>query len=236
MLSLRTEENSYFQAPILALQTTYPNFASLAVRLKSKILEDNFYTSTLVPLSSPEKSYSEKLWDSLIKLLKRGDIKLEKTKLILVGVGPGSYTGSRIGTTLASGLALALNIEAKGISNLEALAYQALPCVGKIISILEAKRDQVYYEIFEGKENYLLNLSLSSILSKNEIPALIGKFKPSCVVVPAELYPSLLFLSSKVNLIGGKKEATFLIKLGEDKLRKKLPFLPPIPLYIRPPV
>jgi tRNA A37 threonylcarbamoyladenosine modification protein TsaB len=188
MLSLRTEENSYFQAPILALQTTYPNFASLAFKLKSKILEDNF------------------------------------------------YTGSRIGTTLASGLALALNIEAKGISNLEALAYQALPCVGKIISILEAKRDQVYYEIFEGKENYLLNLSLSSLLLKNEIDALIGKFRPSCIVVPSELYSSFLFLSSKVNLIEGKKEATFLIKLGEDKLRKKLPFLPPIPIYIRPPV
>jgi len=63
-----------------------------------------------------------------------------------VTVGPGSFTGLRVGVAFAKGLASALDIPAVGIGTLEALAAEA---PGLVFAAIDARREQVYVQAFE---------------------------------------------------------------------------------------
>lgn len=61
-------------------------------------------------------------------------------------VGPGSFTGLRVGVAFAKGLASALAIPAVGVGTLEALAAEA---EGLVAAVIDARRDQLYLQVFE---------------------------------------------------------------------------------------
>ena len=64
-------------------------------------------------------------------------------------VGPGSFTGLRVGVAFAKGLASALSIPAVGVGALEALAAEG---PGLVAAVIDARRDQVYLQVFEAGE------------------------------------------------------------------------------------
>jgi tRNA threonylcarbamoyladenosine biosynthesis protein TsaB len=64
-------------------------------------------------------------------------------------VGPGSFTGLRVGVAFAKGLASALAIPAVGVGSLEALAAST---EGLVAAVIDARRDQVYLQVFEAGE------------------------------------------------------------------------------------
>jgi tRNA threonylcarbamoyladenosine biosynthesis protein TsaB len=59
---------------------------------------------------------------------------------LVVGVGPGSFTGVRIGLAVARGLALALDLEVAGVSTLDALAESG----ADVVPVIDAKRREVF--------------------------------------------------------------------------------------------
>jgi len=64
---------------------------------------------------------------------------------IVVTLGPGSFTGLRVGLSFAKGLGLALNIPVAGVNALEALAFGH---AGRVIAIVDARRGQAYWQAF----------------------------------------------------------------------------------------
>jgi tRNA threonylcarbamoyladenosine biosynthesis protein TsaB len=62
-------------------------------------------------------------------------------------VGPGSFTGLRVGVAFAKGLASALSVPAVGVGALEALAAEE---DGLAAAVIDARRDQVYLQVFEA--------------------------------------------------------------------------------------
>ena len=76
-------------------------------------------------------------------------IKFADLTRIAVTVGPGSFTGLRVGLSFAKGLALALSIPCVGINSLEALAASA-DASGFVAGVLDAKMGQVYLQVFDS--------------------------------------------------------------------------------------
>ena len=89
-------------------------------------------------------------------LLSSAQAKREDLQGIVFGRGPGSFTGVRIGTSIAQGLSLGLNIKALGVSDLKALAFEAIgEKEGKVVASIDARMGEVYFCIYEKKETLI---------------------------------------------------------------------------------
>jgi len=85
-------------------------------------------------------SIAKTLLEDVDALLRQGSARTSDLDALVVGTGPGSFTGTRIGLAVARGLALALGIEGAGVSTLDALAAGspgALP-------VVDARRGEVF--------------------------------------------------------------------------------------------
>ncbi len=76
----------------------------------------------------------------------------EQIERIAVGVGPGTFTGLRIGVATARALARAREIPLTGISTLESLAHNAPPDRATVVAVLDARRGEVFAAIFRHRE------------------------------------------------------------------------------------
>ncbi len=67
-----------------------------------------------------------------------------------VGIGPGNFTGLRVGVALAQGIALGLDRPAVGIGSLQAMACMAPVHPGPTAAVLDARRDEFFIAIFDA--------------------------------------------------------------------------------------
>lgn len=96
-------------------------------------------------------SHAERLHVFIAEILLENTIDKSEIQAIAISEGPGSYTGLRIGVSAAKGLCFALNIPLISVSTLEALAHQVQIEGGFIIPMLDARRMEVYAEVFDAK-------------------------------------------------------------------------------------
>lgn len=91
------------------------------------------------------QTHSALLLSSIDFLLGRAGWSLQDLNLVAAGIGPGSFTGIRIGIATGLGFAQSLSIPFAGISGLDAVAHQYSFPDGQIGVVLDAHRSQVYY-------------------------------------------------------------------------------------------
>ena len=131
---------------ILAVETAVMNRGSVALLDKGKIVEEQYERGN---------DYRDRLWPAIDRVLKGAGIHLEQIKGIAVSQGPGSFTGLRVGISVAKTLALSLGKPLLGIPTLEVLAQGLDICyqekVKILVPILDAKKDLVYTAIFRRK-------------------------------------------------------------------------------------
>ena len=100
------------------------------------------------------KTHSELLLPHVEMLLQAAQVEKQELKAVAVSLGPGSFTGLRIGLATAKALAYALRIPLIGVPTLEALAYNC-PVPGVLLSpFLDAQKGNVYqgrYHIENGR-------------------------------------------------------------------------------------
>ena len=94
---------------------------------------------------------SEVMVTEIDNILKRNNLSKEDLDAIVVGIGPGSYTGVRIAITIAKVMAYALKIKVYQISSLSLLRINDLPT----ICIFNARSGRSYFAVYEG-ENALV--------------------------------------------------------------------------------
>jgi tRNA threonylcarbamoyladenosine biosynthesis protein TsaB len=96
------------------------------------------------------RGHQERLAPMVAECLADAGVRPADLDLIAVTVGPGSFTGLRVGVAFAKGLAMALDVPAVGVGTLEALAAGA----GEpfVAAAVDARRDRVWLQVFcDGK-------------------------------------------------------------------------------------
>src|ERR1051325_5628946 len=110
--------------------------AGTAGRSRSSVLILAFDTATSIATSALVR-------EGVDALLRAADVEPPDLEAIAVGVGPGSFTGVRMGLAAARGLALSLGIPVAGVSTLSALAAGAPGAV----PLIDAKRRELFLEL-----------------------------------------------------------------------------------------
>lgn len=134
-------------ALILNIETATTNCSvSLSKEGKTIVLKEDY-----------DKSYShaERLHVYIDVVLKEAKISQNDIDAIAVSKGPGSYTGLRIGVSAAKGLCFALDKPLISIPTLDALAHQVNTNEGVIVSMLDARRMEVYSAIYDSNYNQI---------------------------------------------------------------------------------
>ena len=101
----------------------------------------------------PFKSHVEKLFPAIQHVMQDSKLVMHELQGIAVGLGPGSFTGLRIGIAAALGFSFALKIPIAGISTLRVLA-EAGRAHGQIVaSVIDAKRNEVFVTAYDFSNN-----------------------------------------------------------------------------------
>ena len=101
------------------------------------------------------RTHSENLMPMVQEAFEKTNLKLSDMDLLVCDLGPGSFTGIRIGVATVKAFADSLNIPCSGISSLKALAYNLIDdsCESDVVcSIIDCKNDNCYFALYE-KEN-----------------------------------------------------------------------------------
>lgn len=110
--------------PVLALETA-TLVSGVALATESALLAEWKLETT--------KTHSELLLPHIEMLLQAAQVEKQQLQAVAVSLGPGSFTGLRIGLATAKALAYALGIPLIGVPTLEALAYNC-PAPGLLLS------------------------------------------------------------------------------------------------------
>ena len=125
---------------ILAIET------SLVVS-SCAICEENF---VLASFSVATGFYHSKTLMVLVdEMFKKSNISLDDIKAVAVSIGPGSFTGLRIGVSAAKGIAFGLNLPCIGVETLTAIAYNFMGFNALVCPCIDARNDRVYIALFE---------------------------------------------------------------------------------------
>jgi tRNA threonylcarbamoyladenosine biosynthesis protein TsaB len=129
-------------ALILSIETSTTNCSvSLSKNGKLLVVKEDY-----------DKNYShaERLHVYINDVLKYAKVSAKDIDAVAISKGPGSYTGLRIGVSAAKGLCYALDIPLISIPTLESLAHQVTTNNGVIVSMLDARRLEVYSAVFDS--------------------------------------------------------------------------------------
>lgn len=98
------------------------------------------------------QSHSSRLMPAIDQVLKWAELTVRDLEACAVGIGPGSFTGVRIGVGTIKSLCYAIQKPIIGVSTLEAIAFNLRYTERLICPILDARRGEVYGAIFHGGE------------------------------------------------------------------------------------
>ena len=96
------------------------------------------------------KTYSKFLIPLLKESLEQSNLNIKKINNIIISLGPGSFTGVRIGIAAAKGLGIPHKINILGFNNMDVLV-QSIDSNSKekIVTIIKSKKNNYYYQLFD---------------------------------------------------------------------------------------
>lgn len=121
--------------------------------------------------------HSAQLTPLIEDVLRHADVQVDHLDAVAVSMGPGSYTGLRIGVSTAKGWAMASEADLVGVSTLKAYAAQAQPWTAPgdvVCALLDARRDEVYAAAYRRTEDGWVPHADTTALSVNDLPEWCG--------------------------------------------------------------
>jgi len=201
--------------PILAVETS-GTLCSVALCLdEKKFIELNFLQKHI---------HSQKLIGMIDTVLKTSDVELNKIKSIAVSMGPGSFTGLRIGLSAAKGIALGAALPIIPVPTFDAFAHQIAEFVSdksRFAIAVGANIEESYFAKYVKKGNKVETLEELKLIEKNNLENLVG---------PNELVYGNIGKTAILNMVDGptaKAIGEWAYLYGQDLLTFDYDYLEP---------
>jgi tRNA threonylcarbamoyladenosine biosynthesis protein TsaB len=158
------------EIPLILSLDTSSKVTSIALARGEEIIES--YAGDV------EERRSERLWSGIGQMLDRASVSMNEITLFAVCVGPGGFTGLRVGLAAAKGYAMATGGPMVGVTSLEASALGHKAGLS-VYSMVNAYKGEVYCQLFEiDNEGYPAAAGKAEVLELEEAVKRVGKISP----------------------------------------------------------
>ena len=227
---------------------TATSTASVAIvedgRLIAEKISPDVGSANRSTASHSRSNHAEVILPLIESVLRAGAVSLSELSGLAVSIGPGSFTGLRVGLSTVKGLAYGWSIPVVGVSTLLANAARLTDFEGLICSVLDARKKEVYAALFLRRGNSFARLTEDSVLDATEVIGLVRNFDDGvpCLFIGdgATAYKRLLVESfgNNVVILPGNtipSVASAVARLGEERCRSpNLDVSVPLaPVYLR---
>ena len=162
---------------------------------------------TIAKFADEPRSHSRLLMPMVQQVLAEAQIKVNQLDAIGVSIGPGSFTGLRIGFAAVQGMAYGADIPVTPVSTLELMVAtfrrQKNPAVGEIMALLDARMSEFNLGRYQLNDNHqIVALQVDQLVSAEQALELIEATNPSAIIGDAgNLFESASQLADKFTQI-----------------------------------
>jgi tRNA threonylcarbamoyladenosine biosynthesis protein TsaB len=193
-----------------------------ATKVCSVALHENGNLCSIRELDA-ENAHSQNIIGFIDQVLKERELAIKDLSAVAVSAGPGSYTGLRIGVSVAKGLAFASKIPLISIGTLEALGSQVFSQAevnSYVIPMIDARRMEVYGMVFNDKGETIVPAQ-PFLLEENPFQNLIDKGRPLYFLGDGSEKAKSKINSSKAIFLPNLNSANAIGELAFKKFSKK---------------
>ncbi|WP_027109051.1 tRNA (adenosine(37)-N6)-threonylcarbamoyltransferase complex dimerization subunit type 1 TsaB [Lacticigenium naphthae] len=155
-----------------------------------------------------KRNHSERLMPAIEKLMKEVNWSPDSLNRIAISKGPGSYTGLRIGLTVAKTLAWTLDIDLVAVSSLKVLAANIYAEGQLIVPLFDARRGNIYTGLYKMENGSYVPLEEDTHISSKKWAFYLSKYKRPMIIVGQDI---------KKHEVYFKEELADKVKMAEDE-------------------
>jgi tRNA threonylcarbamoyladenosine biosynthesis protein TsaB len=195
------------------------------------LLADDVVTEAVL---AGERAHASDLLPELDRLLGERGLRLDALDAVVVGLGPGSYTGLRVACATALGLARGAGLALVGVPSFEAAAFVALEPGEEGVVLQDARSGAVYHAWYRRNDGVVV-VSPPAVARPEDVAARLGAPLP-LIGDEAALLALGLDAAARERLRPALPTAAVLARLGRARLAAHGPSAPEAiePLYLRP--
>jgi tRNA threonylcarbamoyl adenosine modification protein YeaZ len=210
---------------VLAMDTATPAVTAGVVELDAA----EFRPRSVV-VAHDARKHAELLMPAVLQACREAGIALRDLGAVVTGVGPGPFTGLRVGMVTAAALGDALGIGVHGVGSLDAVARQAAATEpgGNLLVVTDARRKEVYWAGYDPEARRLTGPHV-------ELPAVLETRAAELDAVAAAGDPRLAALSGLPVVDPPSPAPAALVACAAPDLRAGVVPGPLEPLYLRRP-
>jgi len=227
---------------------TATSTASVAFVENGQVLAEGLYpprfSGKATDNPGAKSNHAEIILPLIDSVLRQAGIELAYVAGIAVSMGPGSFTGVRIGVSTAKGLAYGATIPTVGISTLHANAARVTDFDGVICSLLDARKNEVYAALFRKNGKFLKRIIEDAVVPVPKILEVLSAVKVAepCLFVGDGAMACRALVEHlggpRVNIVAEEEVssvATAVARLSEARFRNNdVPLLGKLtPIYLR---
>ncbi|NWF97584.1 MAG: tRNA (adenosine(37)-N6)-threonylcarbamoyltransferase complex dimerization subunit type 1 TsaB [Nitrospirae bacterium] len=116
-----------------------------------------------------KSTHSERLMTEIDNLIRQSLLEISEIDAFAISIGPGSFTGLRIGLSTIKGLSFATGKPVVSISTLEAFAWNFPFCKYPVCLLLDARKKEVYTAVFKWTDRDLIKISPEKVIGVKQL-------------------------------------------------------------------
>lgn len=191
---------------------------------------------------SSDRKHAESLTPMIQFVLQQAECNMSDISAVAVDIGPGLFTGMRVGIATAQTLAWALEVPVVPVCSLDALAHSVAWSDAPIAATLDARRGEVYWALYRARGQELQRLTEPTVSSPDDLAIHIADRAEEvvCVGTGFKRYADSFDTNPWVRILGGDTvfpSASAVVSLGATALLNDNTVAPDKvePLYLRAP-